>query len=64
MQSVLYEGEIGTHSFQMLKPDVIEVWTDYDSENPDTYIFVREGSIKSEKDFHSEISYWYMENVG
>jgi hypothetical protein len=64
MEKVKYEGVIGTYSFLMTSPDVIEVWTDYDNENPFSYIFLKEDTVKSEKDFHAEISYWYMSNVG
>jgi hypothetical protein len=42
--------------------DVIEVWSDYDGEHPESYIYVRAGSIKNEKDFHWEISDWFIKN--
>ena len=61
---VIYEGAIGSHSFQMTDKTTIEVWTDFDNERPESYIFVKEGSITNEKEFHQEISYWYMKNVG
>ena len=57
-----YEGNVGNYSFIMNEDDVIEVWGD-DLERPETYIFVKTGSIKSEKDFHKEISFWFMENM-
>jgi hypothetical protein len=57
-----YEGNVGNYSFIMNEEDVIEVWGN-DLERPETYIFVKVGSIKSEKDFHKEISFWFMENM-
>lgn len=57
-----YEGNVGNYSFIMNEEDVIEVWGN-DLERPETYIFVKAGSIKSEKDFHKEISFWFMENM-
>jgi hypothetical protein len=60
---VIYEGVIGGFSFQMVDSTTIEVWSDFDNEQPESYIFVKEGSINNEKSFHSEISYWYMQNV-
>lgn len=61
---VIYEGVIGSYSFQMVDSTTIEVWSDFDNERPESFIFVKEGSIKDEKSFHQEISYWYMQNVG
>ena len=46
----------------MSNPDTIEVWRDENDEFPDTYIYLKEGSIKDEKDFHKEISFWWMDN--
>jgi hypothetical protein len=64
MSKVLYEGNVGNYSFVMSEYDTIEVWSSLDLEEPDSYIFVKEGSIKTEKQFHQEISYWFMNNVG
>lgn len=63
MKSVLYEGTIGVFNFKMVSPTTIEVWGD-DSDFPESYINLKEGVIKSKKDFDTEISYWYMRNVG
>lgn len=63
MKKTIYEGEIGSYSFQMIDGGTIEVWTDFDNERPESYIFLKEGAIKSEKEFHQEISFWYMKNV-
>lgn len=60
---VIYEGSIGGYSFIMTDSVTIEVWSDFDNERPESYIFLKEGSVKNEKDFHTEISYWYMSNV-
>lgn len=57
-----YEGNVGNYSFIMNEVDVIEVWSDSDLERPETYILVDKGSIKTEKDFHKEISYWFLDN--
>jgi hypothetical protein len=61
---VIHEGTIGSYSFMMVDPSTIEVWSDFDNERPESFIFLKEGSIKTEKDFHTEISYWYMTNAG
>jgi hypothetical protein len=58
-----YEGVIGSYSFQMLEEDVIEVWG-YDNDRPESYIYLSGGGVKSQKDFDTEISYWYMQNAG
>ena len=58
-----YEGVIGSHRFLMTSKDTIEVWDDRDKgEHPNSYIFVKDGAIKSEKDFQLEISYWCIDN--
>lgn len=59
----IYEGNVGNYSFIMNESDTIEVWGD-DLERPESYIFVKQGSVKCEKDFHQEISWWFMNNVG
>jgi hypothetical protein len=56
-----YEGNIGNYSFIMNEDDIIEVWSDMDMEQPETYIFVKSGSIKDKKAFDAEISFWWME---
>lgn len=63
MSKANYECTIGGYSFLMNDPKTIEVWLDNSGEFPDSYITVREGSIKSLKDFQTEVSYWYMDNV-
>lgn len=47
----------------MVEDNMIEVWG-YDNERPESFIYVKDGSIKSEKEFHAEISYWHINNVG
>lgn len=64
MSKNTYEREIGGYSFQMTNDSTIEVWLNTSGEFPDHYIYVRPGSIKNIKDFDTEISYWYMNNVG
>jgi hypothetical protein len=59
-----YEGNVGNYSFIMQEDDVIEVWSDSNLEQAETYIFVRPGSVKNKKDFEKEISFWWMQNIG
>lgn len=59
-----YEGTIGSYNFQMVEDDTIEVWSNFDNEHPESYIYVKPGSINNQKSFDMEISYWYLENVG
>ncbi len=59
-----YEGNVGNYSFIMQEADVIEVWSDSNMEQAETYIFVKAGTIKDQKDFEKEISFWWMENIG
>jgi len=58
-----YEAVIGSYSFLMEQVDVIEVWSSNDFENPETYIFVKEGDIKNEKQFQEEVSFWWMQKM-
>lgn len=59
---VKYEAQIGSYSFQMVDDNMIEVWG-YDNDRPETFIYVRDGSIRNEKDFHYEIMSWVSKNV-
>ncbi len=59
---IIYEGSIGQYSFQMVD-DVIEIWG-CDDDRPESFIYLKKGSVTTEKDFQKEISFWYMENVG
>ncbi len=59
---IIYEGVIGSYSFQMTDENVIEVWGS-DNDRPESYIYLREGAIKCQKDFDTEISYYYMSNT-
>lgn len=59
----IHEATIGSYTFQLVDGGTIEIWSDLDNERPQSFIFVKEGSIKCEKDFHQEISYWHMNNV-
>ncbi len=59
---VIYEGAISGYSFLMVDPNTIEIWSDTTAEAPDSYIFLKDGEVKSEKDFHIEISIWHMRN--
>ena len=63
MNKKQYEGNIDGYSFLMKDDGVIEVWSDMDSEYPESYIYVKSGTIKSEKDFHFEISDWWMKKA-
>jgi hypothetical protein len=58
-----YTGNINSYTFIMKEgDDVIEVWSDMDAEFPESYIYLKEGEIKSERHFHMEISDWWMRN--
>lgn len=57
-----YEGNIEGYTFIMKNKREIEVWDDLSKEFPECFIYLREGSITNEKDFHKEISYWWMDN--
>lgn len=61
---VIYEGVIGNYSFQMVDENMIEVWGSMDNDRPESFIYVRDGSVKNKKDFDMEISYWHINNVG
>lgn len=60
---VKYEGNIGNYSFQMIDDSIIEIWG-YDDDRPESFIYLKPGSVTSEKSFQQEISFWFMENVG
>jgi hypothetical protein len=60
----VYESNIGEYSFIMNEDDKIEIWRNSDLSSPLLYLEVDPGSIDSEKEFHSEISYWYINNHG
>lgn len=60
---IIYEGTINGHNFQMIDESVIEIWTDLDNERPESFIFVKEGSIKNKKDFDYEIMLWASKNT-
>ena len=60
---VLYEGTIGVTGFMMTDDSTIEVWSDDNNETPESYIYVSPGSIKNQKKFEEEISFWYMRNM-
>lgn len=63
MSKTKYEGSIGSYSFIMNDENCIEVWKDFGDDHAETFIYLKEGAIKSEKDFHTEISYWILNNV-
>ena len=62
MSNAKYEGTIGSYSFQMTDETTIEVWG-YDNEYPETYIFLKEGSVRTKKDFDYEISDFFFKNL-
>ena len=56
-----YVGNINSYTFIMKEgDDVIEVWSDTDAEYPESYIYLKEGEIKNERQFHMEISDWWI----
>ena len=52
---VIYEGSIGNYSFQMVDENMIEVWGGMDNERPESFIYVRDGSIKTKKDYQQAL---------
>lgn len=59
-----YESNINGYSFLMEDNDRIEVWENCNVASPLCYINFDAGSITSEKDFHVEISHWFIEKLG
>lgn len=57
-----YEGVIEGYTFIMEHDGEIEVWDDLSNEHPETYHYVKEGSIKNQTEFEKEISFWYMDH--
>ena len=56
-----YEGAVGSYRFVMTAENTIEVWND--GEHPESYIFLKDDSVRSEKDFQVEISHYYMQHL-
>ena len=63
MKENIYEGVVGNYSFQMVDNLTIEVWSDTNLEHPDSYIFLKEGDVKTEKDFHYEVMLYASKNL-
>lgn len=61
---IIYEGTISGYNFIMVDENTIEVWSDFDNALPISYIYLRDGEVKTEKEFHYSISDWFMKNVG
>lgn len=59
-----YEGNIGSYSFLMTDDNTIEIWIDSSSEYPDSFIYLKDGAIRSKKDFDYEIMAWYANTIG
>jgi hypothetical protein len=57
-----YEGEIGGYSFFMKENNNIEVWENMNSDHPISFIYLRDGDVRDEKDFHYEIMAWVAKN--
>lgn len=57
-----YEAVIGGYTFLMKDDNVIEVWAGLDSEYPESFIYVKEGSISTRKDFEMEIMDFVLKN--
>lgn len=58
----IYEATIGAYTFQLVEDNTIEVWSDMDNERPESFIFLKDGSIKNRKDFDYEIMLWATKN--
>jgi len=57
-----YEAAIGGYTFLMNDKDVIEVWCGWDSEHPESFIYLQEGSISDRKSFEMEIMDFILKN--
>jgi hypothetical protein len=57
-----YEAVIGGYTFLMKDDNVIEVWVDLDAEYPESFIYLREGSVLTRKDFEIEAMDWTLKN--
>jgi hypothetical protein len=54
-----YEGFIDGFTF-FKRDNVIEVWLDLSDDSPEELIQLKDGEIKSKKDFDQEIAYWFF----
>jgi hypothetical protein len=61
MSEIQYRGEIENYTF-IMKDNVIEVWADFESEYPETYIYLKEGMVNNKKEFEIEIASWWIRN--
>lgn len=59
MNNKQYEADINNYYFLMTDDNTIEVWNDMSDEHPYSYIYLKDGAVKNEKDFHYEIMSWY-----
>lgn len=57
-----YNGEIDGYIFSMKEENVIEVWDGLNEEFPHSFIYLKDGDIQNERDFHFEISDWWLKN--
>lgn len=57
-----YEAVIGGYTFLMKDDGVIEVWCGLDSEYPESFIYVKEGSVLDRKSFEIEAMDWVLKN--
>lgn len=57
-----YEAVIGGYTFLMKDGDVIEVWCGLDAEYPESFIYVKEGSVLDRKSFEIEAMDWVLKN--
>jgi hypothetical protein len=57
-----YEAVIGSYTFLMKDDNVIEVWAELDAEYPESFIYVKEGSVLTRKDFEIEIMDYILKN--
>jgi hypothetical protein len=62
MSNIKYEAVIGGYTFLMKEDDVIEVWAGLDAEYPESFIYVKEGSVLDRKSFEMEIMDYVLKN--
>ena len=62
MNNEKYEAVVGAYTFMLVDDNTIEIWSDISAEFADSFIYLKNGEIKSRKDFDMEIMSWYSKN--
>lgn len=62
MNNEKYEAVVGAYTFMLVDDNTVEIWTDLSSPYADSFIYLKDGEVKSKKDFDMEIMAWYSRN--